>query len=437
MDDQTAVTVRPARRVAGRLRVPSDKSISHRAVILSALARGTSEIRNLTPGQDVEATIDCLRRLGVSVEMAPAASPGVPPSWRVRGAGGPGGLAAAAELDARNSGTTTRVLMGVLAGANGTYRILGDASLERRPMGRVVDPLTRMGAQIVTTDGHLPAIVTGQPLHGIDYRLPVASAQVKSAILLAGVFASGETIVREPVPTRNHTELALMSFGVRVDHEPGLARVRGGQSLGATTIDVPGDPSSAAFWAAAAAALPGSEIDVDDVALNPTRTGFLDVLRRFGAVVETEPACSSPGDAEPRGRIRVSYGEVGTVRIDAAEVPGVIDELPVLAALATHGGRLTVTGAAELRVKESDRISALGAGLRAMGGQIEEFPDGFHVDGHTRLTGGAVDAAGDHRLAMAFSIAALGATGDTRIEGASCVAVSYPGFFDVLAGLCQ
>jgi len=437
MTDQTAVTVRPARRVAGRLRVPSDKSISHRAVMFSALARGRSEIRNLTPGQDVDATIDCLRRLGVAIVADAAAPADAPPTWRVRGCDGPGGLAAAADLEARNSGTTTRLLMGVLAGATGAYRIRGDASLERRPMRRVVEPLTRMGADIATTDGHLPAAIAGRPLRGIDYTLPVASAQVKSAILLAGVFASGETAVREPAPTRNHTEIGLGAFGVHVDHEPGLARVRGGQFLAAAAIDVPGDPSSAAFWAAAAAALPGSSIDIDDVALNPTRTGFLDVLRRFGAAVEVEPTVASPGDREPRGRIRVSHREVGDVRIDPAEVPGLIDELPVLAALATHGGRLTVTGAAELRVKESDRISALARGLRAMGGHVEEFADGFHIDGRTRLTGGLVDAVGDHRLAMAFSIAALGASGDTRVAGAGCVAVSYPGFFDVLASVCR
>jgi len=428
------ITVRPARRISGVVRVPGDKSISHRALILAALAEGRSEIVNLAPGDDCRATLDCLRRLGVGVSSAASPDDGNTLRWQIDGVGLSGLRPASDGLDAQNSGTTARLLMGVLAASGFSTRICGDNSLQRRPMRRVVEPLALMGAHIATTEGLLPAVVTGSPLHGIDYALPIPSAQVKSAILLAGLSASGVTIVREPIATRDHTERSLGAFGVEVEVGPGMVAVAGGQRLSAARISVPGDPSSAAFWAAAAAALPGSSIEIRDVGLNPTRIGFLRVLQRFGATVVTRE--SPEADVEARGTIRVSHRALGDVVVEPSEVPGLIDELPALAALATHGGRFTVTGAAELRVKESDRIAALARGLRLMGADIEEAPDGFRIEGAARLRGGAVDAGGDHRLAMAFAIAALGATGPTTITGADAISVSYPDFFDVLESMC-
>ena len=290
MQAADARLVLPARRLAGTLRVPGDKSISHRALLLGALAHGETRVSNLGPGDDCRATLECLQRLGVvtSDEAAPAAGRGL--AVRVHGRGPAGLRPVASGLDAHNSGTTARLLMGVLSGLAFPTLMTGDESLRRRPMRRVVDPLTRMGARIETTDGRLPVRIAGTPLQGIDYTMPVASAQVKSAILIAGLNADGVTTVREPAPTRNHTELAFRAFGGRVDVQDGLIRVPGGQRLEATEIAVPGDPSSAAFWAAAAAALPGSAIDITEVGLNPTRLGFLDVLRRAGARIQVEPA---------------------------------------------------------------------------------------------------------------------------------------------------
>lgn len=426
-----AITVMPARRISGAIRVPGDKSISHRALILGALAAGRSEIVNLAPGADCSATLACLQRLGVRIVTA--ADGGGSRRCYIDGTGLYGFQPAPECLDARNSGTTARMLMGVLAASNVTATIVGDESLQRRPMRRVIDPLALMGARIDATDGRLPATVTGAALHGIDYTVPIPSAQVKSALLFAGLAASGITTVRESMATRDHTERALRSFGVMVDVRPGAISVAGGQRLSAATIRVPGDPSSAAFWAVAAAALPGASVEIRDVGLNPTRIGFLGVLRRFGATVAT--VLAPDVDEEARGTIHVAHRALGDVVVEPAEVPGLIDELPALAALATHGGRFTVKGASELRVKESDRISALARGLRLMGADIDEAPDGFHIDGSTRLRGGSVDAAGDHRLAMAFAVAALGATGATTICGAGAVSVSYPGFFDALETL--
>lgn len=403
--------------------------------MLAALADGRSRLSNLAPGHDCHSTAGCLRALGVCITPDQADARIRQPGVLIDGVGTDGFTAPADTLDAGNSGTTARLLMGLLAAQPFAARLSGDASLQRRPMGRVIDPLALMGAQIVVTDGRLPATINGRPLRGITYVVPVPSAQVKSAILLAGLLAGGTTTVREPVRTRDHTELALRAFGARVETSPaGSISVTGGQRLTAVDATVPGDPSSAACWAVAAAALPGSEIEIQGVGLNPTRTAFFDVLQRFGALVEIGATTASL--LEPVGDVRVRCGGVASVTIGPGEVAGLIDELPVLAALATHGGQLMVTGAAELRVKESDRISALVTGLRAMGGTIEEFPDGFRIDGSSRLRGGVVDAAGDHRLAMAFAIAALGARQDTTILDQRAVAVSYPGFFDVLKRVC-
>jgi 3-phosphoshikimate 1-carboxyvinyltransferase len=414
------------------VRVPGDKSISHRALILGALAAGRTTVRGLAQGGDCRSTRACLAALGVRIEESQGPEG---PILHVEGRGLGGLLPPVAPLDAGNSGTTARFLMGVLAGHGFAATLTGDASLSRRPMLRVAGPLGLMGARIDTTDGHLPATVTGGALRGITYEMPVASAQVKSAILLAGLHAEGVTTVVEPEQTRDHTERALAMFGASVSVAGRTVSVSGGGSLAAVDLSVPGDPSSAAFWAAAATALPGAEVEIEGVGLNPTRTSFLGVLERMGARVETTRA--PVGAGEPMGVMSVRHASLRGVVIAPHEVPGLIDELPALAAAATHGGALSVSGAAELRVKESDRISALAAGLRGLGANVEEFADGFRIDGSQRLAGGVADAAGDHRLAMAFAIAALGASGASRIIGAEAVAVSYPGFFDTLEELCR
>jgi 3-phosphoshikimate 1-carboxyvinyltransferase len=302
-------------------------------------------------------------------------------------------------------------------------------------MRRVIDPLERMGARIVSTNDRPPLTVTGGALHGIEYTLTVPSAQVKSAVLLAGLQASGRTHVIEPALTRNHTELGLAAFGAQVVINGPKVTIDGGQRLTGQDVVVPGDLSSAAFWAVAAAAIPGSDLEIFEVGLNPTRTALLDVLARSGAVIERDVESQDGGEA--RGTVRIRHGAIRPLVIGPDEVPLLIDELPALAAHATFGGELLVTGAAELRVKESDRISALVAGLRALGGDVDEMPDGFHVRGSKRLRGGHADSAQDHRLAMAFAIAALGAEQPSLIAGAEAVDISYPGFFATLETLCE
>jgi 3-phosphoshikimate 1-carboxyvinyltransferase len=317
----------------------------------------------------------------------------------------------------------------------------GDETLRRRPMRRIIVPLERMGARIESHEGKPPLTIDGTAeLKPLDFQPEVPSAQVKSAVLLAGLHADGMTRVFEPIATRDHTERALETFGAVVEHmdavegtEAGAIGLQGGQRLTARDLEVPGDLSSAAFWMAAAAALPGSEVRIDHVGLNPTRTAIVSILRRLGARIDV--SALNGLRSEPLGTVIVRHGGLVSGEITPSEVPGVIDELPVLAALATHGGELGVSGAEELRVKESDRIAALAEGLRKMGGQIEEQRDGFHVRGHVRLRGGDVDARHDHRLAMAFAIAALGATGPTIIHDAGAAAVSYPEFFSVLESL--
>ena len=426
------VLVQPTPRVRGRVRPPGDKSISHRYALFSALADGTSTIGGYSTGADCATTVACLQALGASIEQVGRDSAGL--RLRVSGRGLRGLVAPAAALDAGNSGTTMRLFAGVLAAHPFTTAMTGDDSLRRRPMRRIIVPLERMGARIESQDGRPPLVITGTAdPRPIDFQTEVPSAQVKSAVLLAGLHADGVTRVTETLQTRDHTERGLAAFGVTVTREGRTAAVRGGQRLQAAALDVPGDISSAAFWMVAAASLPGSEIVIDDVGLNPTRTAILDVLRRMGAEVAIEAGPATP--AEPVGRVIVRHAALTPTEIAPGEVPGVIDELPVLAALATHGGELRVTGAEELRVKESDRISALAEGLRLMGGEIDEQRDGFHVRGHRRLRGGEVDAHNDHRLAMAFAIAALGASGPTTIHDAGAAAVSYPEFFSVLESL--
>jgi 3-phosphoshikimate 1-carboxyvinyltransferase len=414
------------------VRPPGDKSVSHRYALLSALADGTSSIDGYSTGGDCRSTLECLRGLGVLVEETGRTPEGL--SLRITGRGLGGLRSPAGPLDAGNSGSTMRMLAGVLAAHSFPSTMIGDASLSRRPMRRVIVPLERMGARIRSNEGRPPLTIEGVATPAaIDFEPEVPSAQVKSAVLLAGLHSEGVTRVREATATRDHTERALAAFGVQVAREDGGVSVKGGQRLAARQLSVPGDISSAAFWMVAAASLSGSEIVIDHVGLNPSRTGIIDILRRMGASVTIDGNEDVPG--EPVGTITVRHGGLSSTEITPPEVPGVIDELPVLGALAMHGGGLTVTGAGELRVKESDRISALADGFRRMGGDIEEFPDGFHIGGGRRLKGGEVDARHDHRLAMAFAIAALGASGPTVIHDAGAAAVSYPEFFSVLESL--
>jgi 3-phosphoshikimate 1-carboxyvinyltransferase len=431
MNVRRAMVVTPATRIRGTIRVPGDKSISHRYALLAAIAGGRTTLRHYAPGADCASTLSCLEALGVRVERAPAPDPGEPPLVVITGRGAHGLQAPSTPLDCGNSGSTMRMLSGLLAAHPITATLTGDQSLSRRPMRRIIGPLTRMGAEVTASpEGRPPLTIRGGDLTAIDFVPEVPSAQVKSAVLLAGLHARGRTKVSEAIPTRDHTERALVAFGAEVDRTDGVAIVEGGQRLRGIDARIPGDISSAAFLAVAAAAVAGSTIRIEDVGLNPSRRQILDVLRRFNADVEVDEADEWQG--EPVGTVTIRYGGPGAVEITPSEVPSVIDELPVLAALATFGGELCVTGAGELRVKESDRITALVDGLRAMGADAEELRDGFHVRGTRQLHSAVVHAHGDHRLAMAFAVAALGASGPVTIEGAEAVAVSYPGFFDDL-----
>ena len=421
-----AAVVPPARRVAGRTRVPGDKSISHRYAMFGALADGVSTIAGYSPGADCATTISCLRALGAAVRQTGDHA------FEIQGRGLRGLQPAQGPLDAGNSGTTIRLMSGILAAHRMRTTIGGDRSLSKRPMTRVIDPLTRMGARIEAPDGRPPLTITGGDLRPIDYAPPMPSAQVKSAVILAGLQAEGRTTVTEPAPTRDHTERALVSFGAHVDVEGLRVAIDGGQRLHGAALTVPGDISSATFWMVLAAGTPGAAVDIDGVGLNPSRTDIVDMIRRAGASVTAE--VETVGGGEPMGRLHVAFDSPRSFAIEPPDVPGIIDEIPALAALAAMmptGSELTVRGAAELRFKESDRISALARGLRAMGAEIDEFPDGFHLRARP-LHGASVDACDDHRLAMAFAIAATRASSPTTITGASAVDVSYPGFFETL-----
>jgi 3-phosphoshikimate 1-carboxyvinyltransferase len=422
--------VRPVARVRGRVRVPGDKSISHRYAMLAAIADGMSRLSGYAPGADCAATLACLETFGITVARGAG-------DITIDGRGSRGLRAPARELDAANSGTSMRLLAGLAAAQPFRTVIAGDESLSRRPMRRVIEPLARMGARIASRDGRPPLTIDGGDLQPITHAPEVPSAQVKSAVLLAGLHARGRTSVVEPAPTRDHTERALEAFGARVEQNGHRVAIEGGQRLRARDLVVPGDISSAVFWLALAAGLPGSSVEIEGVGLNPSRTAVLDVLRRAGAEIDVRIDDESAG-GEPLGTIRLSGAAPRPFEIGPADVPGVIDEIPALAALAsmTAGGALTVRGAGELRVKESDRIAMLARGFRAIGVSVDEYEDGFSIYGGPPA-GGQADAAGDHRLAMAFAIAGTAAAAPVTIAGASAVAVSYPGFFDDLDRLTR
>lgn len=422
----------PIRSLSGRLAVPGDKSISHRYVLLGALAQGRTSVSHVSPGADVRASLACIEALGARVGHVST------DEVEIDGWGAQGPASPVVPLDCMNSGTTMRILMGLLARYPISATFTGDSSLSSRPMGRVITPLVKMGSRIESVDGRAPVTLVGGGLRAISWKTPVASAQIKSALVFAGLGAEGITEVFEPAPTRDHTERAFPLFGLRCEVGEASVRVTGGQEASAPRMPlrVPGDPSSAAVWAAAVASLPGSSVTLTGVALNSRRLGFVAALRRLGAEITTTEDEVLGG--EPVGTITVAYGSATDTTINADEVPGLIDELPVLAACAAHGRRLEVHGAEELRVKESDRITALVTGLRNLGVTAEEFPDGFLIDGRARrATGGRADAVHDHRLVMAFTLVALGASGNTVIDSADSVAVSYPTFLADLHKLAR
>ncbi len=414
----------PAQTFRGRFTLPGDKSLSHRMALFAAMADGETTIGNYSTAADCESTLRCLEALGLRVGRERR-------SVSVAGRGPNGLQPPAGPLYAGNSGSTLRMLAGVLAGRPFASVLTGDESLCRRPAERVAAPLRAMGARVETTAGRPPVTIVGGGLRGVTWDLTVPSAQVKTAILLAGLQADGTTTVREPLPSRDHTERLLPLFGVPVEVSGDALSVRRQDALRPASFDVPGDASSAAFLVVAAVILPDSEVRIERVLLNPLRTAFLDVLKAMGADVRTGIEDSTP---EPVGWIEARSSILRGVAVAPEVVPGLIDEVPALAVAAAHArGTFTISGASELRVKESDRIAALAAGLGRMGATIEERADGFAIEGGRPLRGATVAAQGDHRIAMALAVAALAARGETEIEDAACASVSFPEFYDLLA----
>lgn len=421
--------IRRAGALRGTVSLPGDKSISHRYAMLAAIAEGTSEISHFAASQDCHSTLKCMRSLGVEMRLD---------GDTVTIAGrGLGGLKPPREdLDAGNSGTTMRLLSGILAGQAFPSTLTGDESLSRRPMGRVAQPLRLMGAKVETREGELPPMkITGGSLKGLRYELPVASAQVKSCVLLAGLYAGDACAVRETVPTRDHTEIALRNFGATVRQDGCWIEVDPHPRLSGCRLDVPGDLSGAAFFLTAAALVPGSELLLPRVGLNRRRRELLDYLQSAGMDLTVENESEQAG--EPRGDLRVRYSGGllggGLPAIGGALAACLIDEIPILAVLGSQAAKgIEISGARELRVKESDRIAAIAANLRAMGAEVEEKPDGLAIAGGARLRGAGIDTRGDHRIAMAFGVAGLVADGDTCIRDAECAAVSFPAFWEVL-----
>lgn len=422
------LVIKPARSLRGKVSVPGDKSISHRAVMLGALAEGATLIENFLPGEDCLATVNCFRKLGVEISWTGQ------DSLRVQGCGLEGLQEPEDVLDAGNSGTTMRLSLGIMAGQPFFSVLTGDASLRRRPMARVVGPLVRMGARIEGRQGGnlAPLAVRGGNLRSIHYISPVASAQVKSAVLLAGLFAGGVTCVTEPYRSRDHTERMLRHFGAKVDVSGTTVRVAGRPRLLGRKIAVPGDLSSAAFLMVAAAALPGSDLTLQRVGINPARSGIIEALTGMGASIELLNPREEGGEPVAEIRIRCT-GKLTGISVGGEMIPRLIDEIPALAvAAALAGGRTEIRDAAELKVKESNRISTMAGMLASFGAAVEELPDGLLVKGGQPLKGCACRSHGDHRIALAASVAGLLAEGETVILGAECMDVSFPGFSSVL-----
>ncbi len=431
-----SIRIKGKANINGILSVPGDKSISHRVAMLASVARGVSRITNFATSVDCHTTLDCVERLGVRVERTPQ-------EILIHGEGlnGYRPLETPTRLNAGNSGSTIRMLSGILAGQPFTTITDGDASLGRRPLRRIIEPLTLMGAQVRAREGnYTPLEIEGGGLRAINYASQVASAQVKTCVLFAGLFADGRTIFTEPAPSRNHTELMLEEFGAQFEFDETSRdmSITGGSELTAVEYRVPGDISSAAFFLAAAAMLPDSRLELRDVNLNPSRTGFLDVLSSLGANIQISNIRTI--HRELVADIHVASSELKSkaegLVLSGSIIANIIDEIPILAVVATQTeGQIEVRGARELRIKESDRVQTVVAGIRALGGEIEEFEDGFAICGPQNLTGGRIETEGDHRIAMAFSIAALIADGATEIVDADCAGVSFPEFYDLLRSL--
>lgn len=436
--ERDSITVHPCTGVGGTIRVPGDKSISHRAAMLSSLAQGRSVIDGFLESDDCLASLRAMEQLGAGVSREGSLVTVDGTAGRLHRPAGP--------LDLRNSGTGMRLLAGLLAGQSFKSELTGDASLRSRPMERIRRPLETMGArlELAGAGGCAPIRITGGALRGAEYRMPVASAQVKSCILLAGLFAEGRTVVYEPRPTRDHTERMLSAMGAPVRVDALRVEIEGPcrRRLQAGHWKVPGDFSSAAFWFVAAAGTPGAVVRVENVGLNPRRTALIDVLSRMGARVEVS-AGQADGDPcnvwEPRGAVTVRGGALRGTTIGGEEIPNLIDELPAVAVLAARArGATHIRGAGELRVKESDRIAGMCRALRAVGSRVEERPDGMVVHGGSSLGGGvAVDSLGDHRLAMAFGVLGLWCAAPLRVDGTACIRTSYPGFVDDLRRLTR
>ncbi len=429
MKKGSTVIVRPARNVAGYLRLPGDKSISHRYAMLGGISEGTTRLENFSTGADCASTLGCLRSLGVVVDRTET-------SVVIHGRG-PALQAPTSPLDCGNSGSTIRMLSGILAGQKFASELVGDESLSRRPMARIIAPLETMGATITAQEGgRPPLVVKGANLKAISYKMPVASAQVKSCLLFAGLFAEGETSVAEAVRTRDHGELALRAFGAEVKHSGNESRIVGGQALRAIDAEIPGDISSSAFFLCAAGLFPGAQLVIDGLLLNPTRARLLDILIMLGVGIHITQLEELHGELQ--GTVKAEGGKLGTVTIAGPDAAALIDEIPVLAAIAPYtAGGIEIRDARELRVKESDRIAAIACNLRAMGAQVEEREDGLKIPGGQKLHGAEIDSQGDHRIAMAFAVSALRAEGETQIHGADAAVISYPGFFAALESLLQ
>ena len=429
MSHGKSVLIRPAKTISGSIRLPGDKSISHRYAMLGAIAEGRTKLENFSTGADCASTLGCLRALGVEWQRSNG-------SVVIEGRGAtlqaPSGA-----LDCGNSGSTIRMLSGILAGQEFFSELTGDESLSRRPMLRIIQPLEMMGAKIQSADGGRPPLhVTGTRLRPIDYKLPVASAQVKTSLLFAGLYADGTTRIEEPIQTRDHGELALQAFGARIDRRMRGVSISGGQILHGIEAAIPGDISSAAFFLCAAGLFPDSQVAVPGVLLNPTRARLLDFLMGLGLKISLADLQEQHG--ELIGTVQVQGGELKGARVAEGDTAALIDEIPVLAAIAPYTSEgIEIRDARELRVKESDRIASVATNLRAMGAEVEEFDDGLRIPGGQKLHGASLDSFGDHRIAMAFSVAALRAEGETEIRRADAAVISYPEFFNVLEGLVQ
>jgi 3-phosphoshikimate 1-carboxyvinyltransferase len=442
MNSESQAIVRPARNVRGSVQLPGDKSISHRYAMLGGIAEGSSRFENFSTGADCASTLGCMRALGVTWERKQDAGHVIEMQGR--------GLAMAAPtqpLDCGNSGSTMRMLSGIVAGQNFTSEMIGDESLSRRPMERVIQPLSAMGAQITSDSGKPPLRIIGSGLKAIDYKMPVASAQVKSCLLFAGLFADGEMRIEEPLRTRDHGEVALRAFGAQVDKGRGRSsaeagsnghavRIRGGQRLHGIQARIPGDLSSAAFFLCAAALFPDSQLVIPNLLMNPTRARLLDILMQMGLRISVTQLDEIHG--EMVGSLQVEGGKLKGTTISGADSAALIDEIPVLAAIAPYTEQgIEVRDARELRVKESDRIAAAATNLHRMGARVEEHEDGLVIPGGQTLHGAELDAFGDHRIAMAFAVAALRATSETLIRGTESAAISYPAFFQTLTEVTE